>query len=138
MSFKQQLIDWEVCKKAIQWVEDRTLQQAWNDCPRGDWMLWLLEEMKEKEGWLDEKQITLLDCWCARRTFKYLPEGETRPLKAIEAKEAWARGEMTRKEMDIAIEKARISIWIVAMVAAFDIESPIQADYLRTQFSPPV
>jgi 2-methylaconitate cis-trans-isomerase PrpF len=44
----------------------------------------------------------LLGCWCARRALKYIPEEETRPLKAIEAKEAWARGETTREEMVVA------------------------------------
>jgi len=183
MSFKQQLIDLDVCKEAIDWVEDRTIQQAWKDCPHGDWMLWLLEEMEGEKGWLDEKEIMLLGCWCARRVLKYIPEGETRPLKAIEAKEAWARGEITREEMAVALtsvwtavhdavivarnaacnvtctaacaaalaaanavasDTAWVSVWISAYdkrsgtgwTAAYDEESLIQANYIRTQFTP--
>jgi hypothetical protein len=99
MSFKQQLIELKACREAINWVENRTFEQAWRDCHRGDWMLWLLEQMREKEGWLNEKDIMLLGCWCTRRALKYVPEEEKRPLKAIEAKEAWIRGETTREEM---------------------------------------
>jgi len=178
MSFKQQLIKLNVCQDAIDWVEDRTIQQAWNDCRRGNWMLWLLEEMKEEEGWLDEKEIMLLGCWCSRRALKYMPEGETRSLKAIEAKEAWARGEITREEMVAARPAAWAAIndardanavsattsaasaaasaaawaaawataktvtWAAACTAAWDAswveEASIQADYIRTQFTPPV
>jgi len=102
MSFKQELIERKACKEAIDWVEDRTIEQAWNDCHHGDWMLWLLEEMKGEKGWPDEKQNTLLGCWCARRALKYIQEEETRPLKAIETKEKWAKGEITREEMNAA------------------------------------
>jgi len=164
MSFKQQLINLDVCKEAIDWVEDRTIQQAWKDCHRGDWMLWLLEQMEGEKGWLDEKEIMLLGCWCARRALKYVSEGETRPLKAIEAKEKWAKGEITREEMDAARSAANAAAWATtsiaerfaawaaarsaaraaaiaaAIVAAMvcNEESLIQADYIRMQFTPPV
>ena len=169
MSFKQQLIEMDACQDAIDWVEDRTVQQAWKDCQRGDWMLWLLEQMEEVEGWADEKEIMLLDCWCARRALKYIPEGETRPLKAIEAKEKWTRGEITREEMDTARSAAWAVAWAAASTATYtgtciatwasasatcaaawaaacttttraavcNQESSIQADYIRTQFTPP-
>ena len=42
MSFKQQLIEMDACQEAIDWVENRTIKEAWTDCQRGDWMLWLL------------------------------------------------------------------------------------------------
>lgn len=28
------------CEDAIEWLGDKTLKDAWNTCPRGDWMLW--------------------------------------------------------------------------------------------------
>lgn len=30
------------CAAAREWVGDRTLEQAWAECERPDWMLWLL------------------------------------------------------------------------------------------------
>jgi len=166
MSFKQQLIEMKACQEAIDWVGERTIQQAWKDCHRGDWMLWLLEKV---EGWVDEKEIMLLGCWCARRVLKYVPKEETRPLKAIEAKEKWIRGEITREEMVAVYDAAYDAIydstydgatnvanivwiamssiervtypsncasWIVTKVSECK-ESSIQANYFRTQFTPP-
>jgi hypothetical protein len=120
MSFKQQLIEMEACREIINWVEDRTLEQAWRDCHRGDWMLWLLEEMGGKEGWLNEKEIMLLGCWCTRRALKYVSEEEKRPLKAIEAKEAWIRGKITIKEMITALDAAVVAAFTTSSVTAWD------------------
>jgi len=36
------------CSNAIEWIEKnniRTLQEAWEKCERGDWMLWLYAKM---------------------------------------------------------------------------------------------
>lgn len=32
----------EACEDGRQWCGSRTLKQAWAECPRGDWMLWLV------------------------------------------------------------------------------------------------
>jgi hypothetical protein len=39
MSFRDILIAKRACSEAIEWVGDRTAQEAWDECPRGDWML---------------------------------------------------------------------------------------------------
>lgn len=31
------------CRDFIDWVGERTLLGAWEECPRGDWLLWYLE-----------------------------------------------------------------------------------------------
>jgi len=34
------------CNEGIEWLNAQTtLEQAWENCPRGDWMLWLLGEL---------------------------------------------------------------------------------------------
>ena len=42
----QQLIELDACPDALKWVKryqrGRSLQDIWDICPRGDWMLWLL------------------------------------------------------------------------------------------------
>lgn len=32
----------DACSEAVEWVGDRTLAQAWAECHRVDWMLWLV------------------------------------------------------------------------------------------------
>jgi len=83
MSFKQKLIDMVACSESISWVEDRTLEQAWNQCHRGDWIIYFLEENKEKEGWPDIKEIQQLIYWYVKRIIKFFPIDEDEFYKFI-------------------------------------------------------
>jgi len=35
-NFKKQLQEIDACSEVVEWVEDRTLEQAWSECHRGD------------------------------------------------------------------------------------------------------
>ncbi len=86
----EKLVDAKACPEAIRWVEScglRTNQEAWDACERGDWLLWLLSELKGQS----QKKLVLAACKCARTTLKYVRKGELRPKKAIETAERWAR-----------------------------------------------
>ena len=48
MTFREWLIDRHACEPALEWVGDRTLEQAWAECPRGDWMEWLFFEVAHR------------------------------------------------------------------------------------------
>jgi len=66
---------------------------------RGDWALeWLV-----KQG-VDHRAVVLAACECARLALVHVPDGEERPRKAIEAAEAWARGEATLDEVDSTLD----------------------------------
>lgn len=41
MKFRDELQNLGACHEAIAWVSERTLEQAWCECARPDWMLWL-------------------------------------------------------------------------------------------------
>ena len=45
-NFRDQLVALDACPEAVRWVGNRTLEQAWRECERSDWMLWLLRELK--------------------------------------------------------------------------------------------
>lgn len=80
----------DACQRAVRWVGDRDLARTWEECERGDWLLWLAGRMVGKEGWPTHQQVVLAACACARRGLRFVPEGEERPLRAIEAAEHWA------------------------------------------------
>ena len=46
MTFADQLHKMNACPEAVAWVGDRTLQQAWTECERGDWMAWLTSHLR--------------------------------------------------------------------------------------------
>jgi hypothetical protein len=86
------------CQEAIQWVGNRTPRQAWDECERADWLLWIAAKMK---GNNTRQQIVLAACDCARLALRFVPAGELRPLQAIEAAERWAN-DPTEKNREIA------------------------------------
>jgi hypothetical protein len=107
------LYDWLIslgaCKEALNWVYEgdyTTLPKAWRECPRADWLLWLVKKNVGKPGWHTRKDVALAECDCAETVLKYVPKGEDRPRIAIETRRAWAVGEATEKECQEAAKGA--------------------------------
>jgi hypothetical protein len=46
MKFQDSLKALNACRKAVDWVGERTARQAWDECERGDWMLWYATKLK--------------------------------------------------------------------------------------------
>lgn len=46
MRLIDQIQDKHPCQEAINWLGDKTLEQAWAQSERGDWMLWLYRRSK--------------------------------------------------------------------------------------------
>jgi hypothetical protein len=41
---KRRLIEWNACREAINWMNEndfKTCKDAWNACPRADWLIWI-------------------------------------------------------------------------------------------------
>ena len=90
------------CIEALGWAEDyNSLQEAWEVCERGDWMLWLLGKRVKKIGTLEHKKLVLIACQCARLALPYVQGVEKRPLKAVETVEAWAKGDTSISMRDL-------------------------------------
>ena len=94
---QSRLEKFEACHAATAWVGEKDLVTAWAGCPRGDWLLWFAA----KAG-VDRKLLVRAACACARTALKFVPDGELRPLQAIEAAESWCRGEATIEEVQAA------------------------------------
>jgi hypothetical protein len=83
-----------------QWVEarpDSTLDELWDECPRGDWMLWIAAR-----AGCDQRSVVHAACDCAESVLAYIPAGEERPRRAIEVARRWARGEATLDDVRAA------------------------------------
>jgi len=103
----KKLLKLNPCSEAVEYARSyETLDAAWQDCARGDWMLWLIG--KRDTGETSRKRLVLAACACARTALQYIPDGENRPLIAIETAEKWARGEegVTLDQVRIAANAA--------------------------------
>lgn len=87
------LIGMSACDEGVEYARSyRTMQEAWDKCERGDWMLWLLGRLAGPPESKSRKKLVLAACACARLSLRHAPADEKRPLAAIEMAEAWARG----------------------------------------------
>ena len=104
MSWHDELADLHPCTDAWEWASRHdTIQAAWDACERGDWMLWYLERCG-----VDRPRLVLTACACARLGLPHVAAGATRPLRAIETAERWARGDadVTRAQVSAAASAA--------------------------------
>ena len=126
--FEDLLHELGACSSAVEWAHGKTLHVVWNTCNRGDWLLWLVGKMADKNGWPTRKQLVLAACACAEQALKYVPKGEDRPKKAIQTARAWARGKATIKEVRNAAYAAYAAAYAAAN-AAYASYAADSADY---------
>ena len=113
------------CSEAITWAEslgpDHPADEAaWQQCPRGDWMLWVAGRLA-----IPRAKLVLCACACARQALVHVRTGEDRPRIAIETAESWARGgegaattEQVRQARDAAYAAAAYDAAAYAAYAA--------------------
>ena len=94
------------CSEAREWAKGKDFAQVWEQCERGDWLLWLCGRMSDKDGWPTRQQVVLAACDCAETALKYVKAGEDRPRKAIETARLWAEGKATIQEVRTAADAA--------------------------------
>ena len=97
MKLSTQLRKFDACTEGYEWAKDKTIEEAWSTCERGDWMLWYAAKIN-----IDRKLLVRAACACARLTLKSVPEGEDRPRIAIETAEAWTEGKASLEDVRTA------------------------------------
>lgn len=121
--FIQKLIEFKACEEAINFIQKHkyTLKQAWAKCERADWMLWLMYKME----FATQKERMLIICDCAATVLQYVPKGENRPRKAIEALKRYINEptEINRVTRDDAWATMRAGVGVAAWA-----KSEIKAD----------
>ena len=99
----QKLTELNACHKAVKWAKkQKNPQQAWDNCERGDWMLWLICKTIAGKSMSDKrKHLVLAACDCTELALKYVVGGEDRPRKTIEIIRKWAKGDNSISERDL-------------------------------------
>ena len=89
-----------------------TFEEAWNNCPRGDWMLWLAKKLN-----VDLLKLTTAKAMCAN-TARHLMQDE-RSIKAVDIAIAFGNGLITRIELDAAAYAAADAAYAADAAAAY-------------------
>jgi len=88
------------CDDAIQWAKDKTWNEIFETCHRGDWLLWLFKKTNPDNF----KELTLAKGHCAN-TVRHLMKDE-RSIKAVDAAIAFGEGKITKDELSAAAAAA--------------------------------
>jgi len=100
---KDLLIKLNACQEAKEWVENKTWAEAYETCPRGDWMLWLFSKTNPE----DLQRLTLAKGHCAN-TVRYLMKDE-RSINAVDAAISYGEGKSTIEVLNAAAYSASAS-----------------------------
>jgi hypothetical protein len=88
------------CEDALAYrATHSTFAEAWQHCPRGDWMLWIAT----KAG-VDKRTLTLAKALCAKTVIHLMRDERSR--KAVEVAEAYGCGKATDEELSAAAAAA--------------------------------
>jgi hypothetical protein len=81
------------CKDGLEYYNGHSsFEQAWNDCPRGDWMLWIAKRLA-----VDPRVLTKAKALCAN-TVRHLMT-DKRSTAAVDAALLYADGKITEEEL---------------------------------------
>ncbi len=95
------------CEEVYDWAATQSsMKDVWNNCERGDWLLWLLDKVE----YSDFVKLRLIAVACARKA-QHLMTDE-RSINALDVAEAFAKGEATESELNLA--------WVAAWYAYCD------------------
>jgi hypothetical protein len=88
------------CSDAREWVKtQKSAVLAWQNCERGDWMLWLAKKLN-----VDDKKFTLAKVMCAKQVEHLMKD--QRSKDALVACLKYVNGEITREELYAAAADA--------------------------------
>jgi len=109
MSYIGDLVDYLILgqQPPFEWVvahmRDGSLQALWNASRDADDMLRLYIRTEDRAG------VVRAACACAREALAFVAPRETRPRRAIEAAEAWTRGQATVDAVEGASDRAEVN-----------------------------
>ena len=130
MKMKELLEKFNACKEARDWVGDKTLEEAWNTCHRGDWMLWLYQRMYPN----NLRELTFAKGHCAN-TVRHLMKDD-RSLKAIDTAITFGEGRIDRDELDaVAVAAAAAAAYAAAYADAAAVAAAAYAAAAYTAYT---
>ncbi len=116
MTLRDLLIDLDACSPALEWVGDKTIEQAVKECNRTEWIGWLADELQLP------KQIRCLAAGHAANTVRHLMKDE-KSIKALDTAIAYGEGKATDEELEQVRDGAEDDWAARAAIDAADLAS---------------
>lgn len=93
----------DACSESLEWAATQkgSFQDIWDNCQRGDWLLWLLITAKAKH-----QKMVMIYCKMIRNALVYIKNNEEIPLRAIEAIEKFIKGQTTIDDIEYHLCRA--------------------------------
>jgi hypothetical protein len=126
---KKLLIKLKACSEAKEWAKNKSWEEVYNTCHRGDWLLWLFKKTNPD----DLQLLTLAKGHCAN-TVRHLMKDE-RSIKAVDVAIAFGEGKATREDADATYAAAYAAFAAAsadADAAAFAAAAATYATYAAT------
>ena len=104
MTFKEYLESINACQEAIDWVDDKTLEESWVTCTRPDWMLWLYGRNNPDK--LICVKIAVYTAKLVLPIWQRKYPDDLRPQHAVEAAEKWIENPSEENRQEAAAARA--------------------------------
>ena len=112
-TFKDLLIELNACSPAIEWAEDKTIEEVLRDSYRGDWLLWLAKKLD-----LPLNKLTLAKSRCAKTVIHLMKNQKS--IYAVNIAERFGLDECTLEELNAAAYAASAAAYADAAAYAAD------------------
>jgi hypothetical protein len=111
------------CREAVVWLAaQKNPAEAWKNCERGDWMLWLAKRFD-----IDDKKLTLTKAMCAKQVEHLMKD--QRSKDALQACFDYVNGKITREQLNAAAYAAAAAAVADAYAAVADAYAAVAAAY---------
>ena len=117
-TFKQLLKEYNACDSALNWLQDRNVEQCIKDIQRGDWTLWLSKKLE-----LPQDKIILAKGLCTNNTVIHLMNEQS--INTVKIAILFEQDKATKEELDAAA----IAAYNYANLAASSAAYSSTADY---------
>lgn len=126
--FKNRLLELNACEEARIWGEGKTDKEAWEQCERGDWLLWwAIKEYQEI------RSLTLAKARCAKLVIHLMKD--QRSIDAVKAAERFGLGEIELEELNAYSDAARNAIPSAGTHVAIASAAIVSATYASAAYT---
>ena len=109
---KTEISKYSPCKEALKFrLQYDNFEDAWNNCPRGDWMLWIAERVG-----VNRRKLTLAKGYCAKTVIHLM--GDERSVNAVKVAIRYGRYRADDSELNDAAYAAYAAYVAYAAAAA--------------------